>query len=115
MKLFVPQSLKWRLQAWHGLLLLLVLGGFGVTAYQLQWTNLWRRMDADLQARVGRLLSELRAGSPPPPHRGPPPRGPGAGPEGPPEGSGFEPPPLHDFRVTGAAAGPFQSTSTLRL
>ena len=34
-------SIRWRLQLWHGLLLMLVLAGFGFTAWQLQWATLF--------------------------------------------------------------------------
>ena len=34
MKIF--KSIKWRLQIWYGLILVVVLAGFGVTAYQLE-------------------------------------------------------------------------------
>jgi len=33
MKIF--KSIKWRLQIWYGLILVVVLTGFGFTAYQL--------------------------------------------------------------------------------
>ena len=32
---FAPRSLRWRLQAWYGLLLLMVLCAFGLTAFEL--------------------------------------------------------------------------------
>ena len=32
----IPKSIKWRLQIWYGLILVLVLAGFGFTAYQLE-------------------------------------------------------------------------------
>ena len=34
MKIF--KSIKWRLQIWYGLILVVVLAGFGFTAYQLE-------------------------------------------------------------------------------
>ena len=33
-------SIRWRLQAWHGLILVAVLAGFGFTAYQVAWSIL---------------------------------------------------------------------------
>ena len=30
------KSIKWRLQIWYGLILVVVLAGFGFTAYQLE-------------------------------------------------------------------------------
>ena len=109
---FIPKSIKWRLQVWHGLILLLVLGGFGVTAFQLQRTNVWRRIDADLQGRVGRIASEMRAGGPPPRRGDFPPEDRG-GPEdfpGPPEDRPHPRPP-RDLRLPGELAGPYQTTN----
>ncbi|MGA9777672.1 MAG: ATP-binding protein [Verrucomicrobiia bacterium] len=61
------KSIKWRLQLWYGLILVLVLAGFGFTAYQLEWGRQMRRIDEELQRRVGVLATALR----PPPPRGP--------------------------------------------
>ncbi|MFO1476496.1 MAG: ATP-binding protein [Verrucomicrobiota bacterium] len=81
----VFKSIRWRLQAWYGLILLLVLAGFGVTAYQLQRGRQMGRIDDELLRRVSRVGAWLR----PPPHgpgpgrpnfgpfRGPPPEAPG--------------------------------------
>ena len=63
----IPKSIKWRLQLWYGLILVLVLAGFGVTAYQLERGRLLGRIDGELHRRVEVLKSAL--------HR-PPPRGP---------------------------------------
>ena len=60
-------SIKWRLQIWYGLILVLVLAGFGFTAYQLEWGRQMRRIDDELQRRIGVLAAALR----PPPPRGP--------------------------------------------
>ena len=57
----IIRSIKWRLQAWHGLLLLCVLGSFGVTAYQLQRANQLRHVDQELQQRVSMIITEMRA------------------------------------------------------
>ncbi|KAF0092892.1 MAG: integral membrane sensor signal transduction histidine kinase [Puniceicoccaceae bacterium 5H] len=38
------QSIRWRLQAWHGLFLLVVIAGFCYMAYQLAWNNQSRRI-----------------------------------------------------------------------
>ena len=62
------KSIKWRLQLWYGLILVLVLAGFGITAYQLERGRLFGRVDDELHRRIGALGSAL--------HR-PPPRGPG--------------------------------------
>jgi heavy metal sensor kinase len=61
MKLF--KSIKWRLQVWHGLILVAVLVGFGLTAYQLERGRQFRRIDNELMRRVGTLANVLR---PPP-------------------------------------------------
>jgi signal transduction histidine kinase len=65
MKMF--KSIKCRLQIWYGLILVVVLAGFGVTAYQLEHGRQMRRIDEELQRRFGVLADGLRA----------PPRGPG--------------------------------------
>jgi heavy metal sensor kinase len=72
------KSIKWRLQLWYGLILLLVLSGFGFTAYQLEWGRQMRQVDDELQRRFGMLADALR----------PPPRGPDLG------GQPFASPPL---------------------
>ena len=100
-------SIRWRLQMWHGLILLCVLSGFGVTAYQLQRANELRRVDQELQRRLAPLLEALRRpfpggpggpggpGNPrgpgnPGEHRGPPP------PRESPDGRGLPP---REFRI----------------
>ena len=60
----IIHSIKWRLQLWHGAMLVAVLAGFGVTAYELQRTNFFRHIDQDLQQRNALLLGELRAPGP---------------------------------------------------
>src|SRR5437868_8415746 len=75
-------SIRWRLQLWHGLLLVLVLAGFGVTAYQLQRSNQLRRIDQELQHRLAVISSAMRRagegpGGRPPLDRFPPPGGAG--------------------------------------
>lgn len=54
------KSIKWRLQIWYGLSLLLVLAGFGFTAFQLERTRTLRKIDGELQRRADTLLSALR-------------------------------------------------------
>ena len=80
MKIF--KSIKWRLQIWYGLILVVVLAGFGFTAYQLERGRLFGRIDDELHRRVGVLANAL--------HR-PPPRGPDE--DGPP----FDRPPPGQF------------------
>ena len=65
MKIF--KSIKWRLQIWYGLILVVVLAGFGVTAYQLERGRMLGRIDDGLHRRLGILAEALRR---------PPPRGP---------------------------------------
>ncbi len=61
------KSIKWRLQLWYGLILVIVLAGFGFTAYRLEWDRQMRRIDEELQRRIGIIADALRR---------PPPRGP---------------------------------------
>ena len=77
MKIF--KSIKWRLQLWYGLILVLVLAGFGFTAYQLERGRLFGRIDNELHRRVEVLAGALRRprmpgpGGDPPPFDRPPP------------------------------------------
>ena len=80
MKIF--RSIRWRLQIWYGLILVIVLAGFGITAYQLERGRLFGRIDDELHRRVGILANALRR---------PPPRGPNAG------EPAFDPPPPGQF------------------
>lgn len=68
MKIF--KSIKWRLQVWYGLILVLVLATLGFTAYKLESNLLFNRIDGELQRRFSVLADALH------PH---PPRGPGPG------------------------------------
>lgn len=45
-------SIRWRVQAWHGLILFVVLSGFGFTAYHVARDNQLRRIDQELQQRL---------------------------------------------------------------
>lgn len=56
------QSIRWRLQAWHGLLLLVVLVAFGSTAYYLVQSVTIQRVDQELQRRSVILYSRLQMG-----------------------------------------------------
>ena len=62
MKIF--NSIKWRLQLWYGLILVCVLAGFGVTAYQLERNSQFRRVDDEIHRRIGMLGQALHG----PPH-----------------------------------------------
>src|SRR6185295_13447706 len=65
-------SIKWRLQAWHALILIVVLSGFGFTAYQLDRVSRLQRIDRELQQRADILLRALRQGQGPGPRGGSP-------------------------------------------
>jgi heavy metal sensor kinase len=72
-------SIRWRLQIWYGVILVVVLAGFGVTAYQLERGRQFRNLDSELGSRLGNLSSVLantrpRPGPDGPPLDGPPPR-----------------------------------------
>jgi heavy metal sensor kinase len=70
MKFF--KSIKWRLQIWYGLILVLVLAALGSTAYRLQSNLLFGRIDSELQRRFGALADALHP-HPHPPGHGPQP------------------------------------------
>jgi heavy metal sensor kinase len=57
-------SIRWRLQAWYGLILVAVLAGFGLTAYQVAHDNQLRRIDQDLEQH---LMALMRPRPPQPP------------------------------------------------
>jgi two-component system, OmpR family, sensor kinase len=61
-------SIRWRLQIWHGMLLIAALGGFGVAAYHVQSERLFRRVDEESQRR----LQILSASKHPMPNARPP-------------------------------------------
>jgi two-component system, OmpR family, sensor kinase len=103
------KSIKWRLQLWYGLILVLVLAGFGFTAYQLEWGRQLRRIDDELQRRIGAIASALRP---------PPPRGPNPGerlfpaPDQPPDETppAQNPGPRMEFHLPPRAAGLFYAS-----
>lgn len=49
------RSIRWRLQAWHALLLTAVIAGFGITAHRLVSMQKLREVDQELQAHVAQL------------------------------------------------------------
>ncbi len=69
-------SIKWRLQLWHGLILLAVLAGFGFTALRLERFSRQQRLDRELQHRVSVLGAAFRRADPR--QTGRPPRSPEA-------------------------------------
>jgi heavy metal sensor kinase len=50
------RSIRWRLQLWYGALLIAVLCGFGITAYQLESGRQFRRIDEELRQRLPVLV-----------------------------------------------------------
>jgi len=58
-------SIRWRLQAWHGLILVAVLTGFGFTAYHVARDNQLRRIDQDLDQRLMALFRPQPPDRPP--------------------------------------------------
>ena len=64
MKIF--KSIKWRLQLWYGLILVVVLAGFGIVAYQMERNRQFGRIDQELHRRVNVLANALHR---PPPRR----------------------------------------------
>lgn len=58
------RSIRWRLQLWHGLILVAVLAGFGFTAFRLQHANELRRVDQELDQLATVLLKALRENRP---------------------------------------------------
>ena len=69
-------SIRWRLQAWHGLILTVIVIAFSVTAYQLQYAQRLGRIDNELQELTSQLTTFVRPGSAPPGSRTPPGRSP---------------------------------------
>lgn len=66
MKLF--KSIRWRLQVWYGVILVVVLAGFGFTAFQLERGQQFRQIDDQLRRGVAVVQSGFR----PPPRPGGP-------------------------------------------
>lgn len=58
------KSIRWRFLLWLAFLLICILSGFGLTAYQLHRTNLINQIDEDLQHRVAAVSGDVR-GRPP--------------------------------------------------
>jgi two-component system, OmpR family, sensor kinase len=99
----IYHSIKWRLQAWYALMLVVVLAGFGFTAYQLDRLSRFQRVDRELQRRADLVFVALR----------PPGRLPREGPEPPfPGGDPGELPPPDaippNTRPPDPAAGPYR-------
>jgi heavy metal sensor kinase len=93
------RSIRARFQWWLAFLLVALLSGFGITAYQLHRTNRFNQIDQELERRVSALSGDLRPPLPfgqfakrPPFDRGPgPPRPRSTAPDRPPQGGPAEP------------------------
>jgi two-component system OmpR family sensor kinase len=90
------RSIRWRFQLWYGLLLVLVLCGFGVTAYHLQSGQRLRQLDGDLQRRLSVVAGAMK----------------GTGPRIPPPPRGMPPPPRRQFRLSPEDAALFGEQGT---
>jgi len=53
------RSIRWRIQAWHGVILLIAISAFCATAYQLAWINQKGRISVDLQKRERQLIRRI--------------------------------------------------------
>jgi len=56
----ILNSIKWRLQLWYALILVAVLVGFGLTAYQLERNRIFRQVDDEIHRRINGLAQQLR-------------------------------------------------------
>jgi two-component system OmpR family sensor kinase len=56
-----PKSIRWRLQIWYGLLLVAVLCGFGITAFQWERSRQLQKLAESLRTRTAVLLKALKA------------------------------------------------------
>ena len=90
--MFFSNSIRWRLQIWHGLILLAVLGGFGITAWRLEQERTLATASERLQESFNNGMRLLRQNGPP--DGGARPRS-GPGPEGGPPPRRGGPSPLH--------------------
>jgi heavy metal sensor kinase len=71
------KSIKWRLQIWYGLILVIVLASFGFTAYEVARDNQLRRIDQELDQQLVRLFRPRPSFQNEPPADGPSQAGPG--------------------------------------
>lgn len=98
----IIKSIRWRLQIWLAFLLVCLLSGFGITAYQLNRVSRFKQLDEELERRVAAVSADVRGRFPGPPgFRGPPGEREGGPPQGPPTGppvAGFEGPGRPDGR-----------------
>ena len=61
------KSLRWRLQVWHAIVLLIVLTSFGGIVHSLHWQTRLQQVDAELDRTAGAVMSQLRRLLPRPP------------------------------------------------
>ncbi len=61
----IVNSIRWRVQVWHALILVAVLIGFGLTAYHVTRDNQLRRVDQELDQRLMALFRPQPPGRPP--------------------------------------------------
>lgn len=52
-------SIRWRIQAWHGVILLVAIAAFCVTAYFFAWDHQLRRVDRELQESEHLLIRTI--------------------------------------------------------
>lgn len=53
------KSIRWQLQVWHGLILLLFVAAFCVTSHKLSWNHQLRRIDRSLYVAERNLIRQL--------------------------------------------------------
>lgn len=63
------KSIRWRLQVWYGVLFLLMLSGFGFTAWHLESASRLQQVDANLHRRLAIMTEALKRGRGPPGER----------------------------------------------
>lgn len=104
------RSIRWRLQAWYGLVLWVVLVAFGCTAFLLARENRLRRIDQALEERLSMLMDSMRPGPMRERRAGPGGGRPGPGPRWMEERGEFEglnPDALRGWRLSPEQAGRF--------
>ena len=67
----IAKSIRWQLQIWYGLILVAVLTGFGITAYQLDSGREFSRVDDDLHRHFAAVFDAMHTHRPPPGERPP--------------------------------------------
>ncbi len=67
----ILHSIRFRLQIWHGLILLAVLTGFGAMAHRMAWDDELRAVDRELEQRAAMLFRPMGPRPGPPGERPP--------------------------------------------